>query len=373
MVRAGHEVTVGAGRAWSLAGASRGARGVALRSKALTAPEAYVREVAALAASTGARVLIPITDASVDAVLGYRELLPPGLTLPLASLATYRDASDKVLVHQLASELGIGIVESVIVARPGREAPADARLYPGVVKPHRSVVGEGARIKTGVHLVSSHDECQRVLAALPEDAFPVLVQRRVHGPGEGIFLARWGGRTIARFAHRRLRENPPSGGGSVYRESIEADTAVLAACEALLDRLHWEGVAMIEGKRDSERGGWCVMEINGRFWGSLQLAIDAGVDFPALLVEAALGGEPVAPPAWRTGVRLRWEWGEIDHVLIRLTRSRERLKLPHGAPTKPAAVAAFLRHRLGRDRLEVLRLFDPLPFIVETLGRLRPG
>jgi hypothetical protein len=36
---------------------------------------------------------------------------------------------------------------------------------------------------------------------------------------------------------------------------------------------------MVEFKDDGVNPP-CLMEINGRFWGSLQLAIDAGVDFP---------------------------------------------------------------------------------------------
>jgi predicted ATP-grasp superfamily ATP-dependent carboligase len=315
-------------------------------------------------------MVIPVTDASAEAVLGNREWLPPGLALPFASHAIYREASDKVRVHEIALECGIGIEESAIVRRQGDAAPDDAALYPGYVKPHRSVVGGARRVKTGVRFVATREECERVLRDLDPAAFPVLVQRRIVGPGEGVFLARWGRRTIARFAHRRLREKPPSGGVSVYRESILPDPAVMAACERLLDALNWEGVAMIEGKRDLASGAWRVMEINGRFWGSLQLAIDAGVDFPSRLVRAVLGENVGDPPAWTPGVRLRWEWGEVDHLLIRLRRSREALNLPAEAPGKLGAVAAFLAHRPGRDRCEVLRLGDPLPFVVESLARL---
>ena len=78
------------------------------------------------------------------------------------------------------------------------------------------------------------------------------------------------------------------------------------ACDALLDRLEWQGVAMVECKRDLDRGGWRAMEINGRFWGSLQLAVDAGVDFPRLLAAAALSGPPVlGGPAARLATRPR--------------------------------------------------------------------
>ena len=40
---------------------------------------------------------------------------------------------------------------------------------------------------------------------------------------------------------------------------------------------------MVEFKLDARDGVAKLMEINGRFWGSLQLAVDAGVDFPAIL------------------------------------------------------------------------------------------
>jgi len=53
---------------------------------------------------------------------------------------------------------------------------------------------------------------------------------------------------------------------------------------------------MVEYKIDSASGTPYLMEINGRFWGSVQLAIDAGVDFPRLLVECALGREPARSP-----------------------------------------------------------------------------
>ena len=69
----------------------------------------------------------------------------------------------------------------------------------------------------------------------------------------------------------------------MYRESIALDPELLARSRALLDRFEWNGVAMIEYKIDEATGTPYLMEINGRFWGSLQLAVDAGVDFPALL------------------------------------------------------------------------------------------
>ena len=370
LVRAGHIVAVAAESRTSLAGSSRGVTERHVTPNPLLDADAFVREVVGILRASAIDLLIPVSDASTEAILERRDALPPGTQLPCASLEVYRAASDKVLVHRLACEVGLGIPDTVVVEQYGSAAPADARLYPGVVKPHRSVVGAGqARRKTGVAQVRDREECERVLRALPPEAFPVMVQRRIHGAGEGFFTLRLPGGTAAYFAHRRLRERPPSGGVSVQRESIALDPTLKARCDALLDRLHWTGIAMVECKRDLESGDWRVIEINGRFWGSLQLAIDAGVDFPAILADAVAGVPQSVPQPWRAGVRSRWEWGDMDHLLLRMIRSRARLKLSPQAPGRLRVLADFLTHRLGRDHLEVFRFGDPAPFLVESARR----
>jgi hypothetical protein len=126
---------------------------------------------------------------------------------------------------------------------------------------------------------------------------------------------------------------------------------------------------MLEFKTDRGTGRPYLMEINGRFWGSLQLAVDAGVDFPTLLVRCALGDRPTRP-GYRVGVRNRWWWGDVDHLLARLRHSPAQLGLPPGAPSRWQAARDFARLWRPGDRNEVLRLSDPWPFVRETLDWL---
>ena len=121
---------------------------------------------------------------------------------------------------------------------------------------------------------------------------------------------------------------------------------------------------MVEFKEDRITGRRYLMEINGRFWGSLQLAVDAGVDFPTLLVSAALGGRPVPVTHYKLGVRERWWWGEVDHLLARL-----RGTSAPGQGSRANAVRVFLRPGPG-IRNEVLRADDPWPFVRETIAWL---
>jgi predicted ATP-grasp superfamily ATP-dependent carboligase len=368
LLAAGHEVYVAA-RGRSLAGATRGARRCHVDANPLRDPAAYVAEVGGLAGALAIDLMLPVTDASVEALLEHRHALPPRVILPLPDLAAYRGASDKARTLDLARQAGLAVPDSVMLATPAdRDALPPADFFPAVLKPHRSVVpADVGRRKVGVSYVPDAASCRAALAALPAGAFPVLLQRAIRGPGEGLFALVWDGRMVASFAHRRLREKPPEGGVSVYRESISPPAELLAAGTRLLRLLRWQGVAMIECKRDLATGRHVLMEINGRLWGSLQLAIDAGVDFPALLVSCAQGARPAAVHAYRVGVRSRWFWGDVDHLYLRLRNGA-------GVAAKLAAVREFLRFRPGRDREEIWRWRDPAPFLLESLrwfGALR--
>jgi predicted ATP-grasp superfamily ATP-dependent carboligase len=361
LVRAGHTVHVAAPTRVSLAGAARGVRRHLLLADPLADPRGYAAEVGRLAEREGAVVLLPVTDASVEPLLEHRDALPAGVALPFPDLSTYRAASDKAHVLELARACGFGVPETRIVPSPaeGDAAAADA-CFPAVVKPHRSVVTvDGVRRKLPVVPVADVVACRLALAALPAAAFPVLLQRWVAGVGEGFFALRWGGRTVAMFAHRRLREKPPAGGVSVYRESIPLEQPLVGPGLRLLDALGWSGVAMIECKREEGTGRQVVMEVNGRFWGSLQLAVDAGVDFPALLVSCAAGVTVPEFSHYRAGVRSRWFWGDVDHLYLRLRDSR--------AGSRLRALLEFIRVNPRRDRCEIWRWRDPAPFVVETL------
>jgi hypothetical protein len=109
------------------------------------------------------------------------------------------------------------------------------------------------------------------------------------------------------------------------------------------------------------------MEVNARLWGSLQLAIDAGLDFPVALAEFGLGRPITVGGAFHGGVRTVWEFGELDHAIALFSKSREELHLPASSEIGfQAALRAILDHRWS-DRLEILRWNDPFPFMIEIV------
>ena len=369
--RAGHEVHVASGDPRSLSTASRHCSREVVAPDPAADPGGYRDFLERITADGAYDVLLPMTDLSIPHALELRAARP-GLALPIPSSEAYHRASDKVELLRLAAEAGVPVPPQEELATPDpREGTggsvATALRFPVVVKPGRSAV-EGATdtARFRVSVAEDREALDRQLRELDPRAYPVLLQERIRGPGLGAFALFWEGEPVAWFAHRRLREKPPTGGVSVYRESVPLRDDLREHATRLLSRLGWSGVAMVEFKEDEATGVPYLMEINGRFWGSLQLAIDAGVDFPALLVGLALGERPTPPRPYRTGVRSRWLWGEVDH-LVTLARHGRELRRTH--PELPSLARALARVALPwrpGDRFEVLRASDPGPFLRET-------
>jgi hypothetical protein len=115
-----------------------------------------------------------------------------------------------------------------------------------------------------------------------------VVQGNVPGQGVGAFFLVGGGKTLAEFMHLRLHEVPFTGGVSSLRASFRHE-AILADAREKLAATGWQGVAMMEYRWDPATDRFWFVEMNARFWGSLHLALFAGVDFPRLLLDAWRG------------------------------------------------------------------------------------
>ena len=365
--RAGYAPIVVSREERSLGGASRYAAAAIRVPDPLRHGEQFLAAVAAIVRQHNVRVVVPVTEPSSLALLDATSL--NGAIIAGPSLAAFRAISDKEHMLTVAHDVGLATPAQIRIERSWDAGLVsnDALRFPVVLKPTRTLRGGALH---SVAYAADAEALRERVTQLPESAFPLLVQQRIIGPGTGVFLLRWNGRVLATFAHRRLRETPPSGGASVYSESVAADPELVAGATRLLEKFDWQGVAMLELKRDLATGTPYVMEVNGRLWGSLQLAIDAGVDFPALLVGAALGEFPAQPPVYRAGVRLRSWWGDVNHLLARLRHSADRLSLPPNAPTRGQLIRDFLLWR-GSDRNETLRLDDPRPFLVDTLDWIK--
>jgi predicted ATP-grasp superfamily ATP-dependent carboligase len=364
----GHEVFTAAAGATSLAGVSRHSRASFQYPDPAADSEGFVRAVCDFAAREKIDLVIPMTEITTLLLTGERARLPAGCKVPFPEQSLIDRASDKAAVMALAREIGVPIPATTVVANVAEARAASGSLsYPTVIKPARSRVRVASGwLSTGVEYAADAADLIRRLEALDPAVFPILLQERIAGPGVGVFACYDRGEPIARFSHRRLREKPPSGGVSVLRESAPLDPTASGHADRLLRELGWHGVAMVEFKQDSRDGSLRLMEINARFWGSLQLAIDAGVDFPGLLADLALGREVAPVSTYAHGVRSRWLWGDFDVLLALLFRPRARLDLPPNYPRRLRSLWEFMKFWSPGLNYEVERWNDPGPGLLEA-------
>jgi len=162
--------------------------------------------------------------------------------------------------------------------------------------------------------VPNSSEVKRVLAEQSKHYRSVLLQGFAQGRGAGAFILRWDKKLVARFGHQRLHEVPHKGGPSSLRKAY-FDEALFKDALLRAEALDWEGPAMFEYRQDPMSGKFQLMELNARFWGSLHLALYAGVDFPAKLADLARGADVSPQMSFDENVIARLTVpGEIQHV-----------------------------------------------------------
>lgn len=343
--REGIPVTVGSIDPRSLAGSSRYCARTVCYPSPLEDVEAF--QAAVLKEVQGGRygVLLPVTDVTTLLVAQMHTTLAPFVQLPTPAAKQIQLAQDKRHVLVVAKQLGIACPETFCFEEGGGLADFGRRVrYPVVIKPRFSRYLRNGRWVFGhVHyahdpeaLVTRYEESRR---EIPDP----LLQEKIEGHGQGVFLLVWNGELKAAFCHRRLREKPPWGGVSVYRESIAPDKGLVEKSFALLRALEWQGPAMVEFKVDRRDGQAKLMEVNGRFWGSLQLAIDAGMNFPLLLYRLLCGENVPAQFDYRIGTKSRWLLGDLDQLLIRFTHSEEANGVSPYGTSKLRACLDFMK------------------------------
>ena len=123
---------------------------------------------------------------------------------------------------------------------------------------------------------------------MSEEFSQYLITEFISGIGVGVFFLIWDGVIIADFMHLRSREVPYQGGVSSCRESF-FNQEIYNDAVSKIRSMKWQGVAMMEYRWNSKTDEFFLMEMNGRFWGSLHLPIYAGVDFPKLLITCMSG------------------------------------------------------------------------------------
>ena len=331
-------------------------------------PDAVVEAILGRVERDGIDLVIPITDELLLPLAEARDRFAGLTKLAVPDPAGLAVTHDKSSTFDLAERLGVPVPPTRIVDAGADVTSVGQELgYPVVVKPvaSREVLPDRTISSHVVSYAADAAALEARLATLTPGT-RVLLQRWLPGDGMGVELLMDHGRPLAAFEHRRLREFPPTGGASSLRESVPLDDDLYANAVRMLHELEWTGLAMVEFRRGRDGIGY-LMEINGRVWGSLPLAVRAGVDFPGEVAELLMGAErpavTAAETAYRLGVRARNLRLDIAWIGSVLSGRRRQRGMPWPSRRKAfGAMASLLDPRIGDD---LMSWSDPTPGLAQ--------
>ncbi len=335
-------------------------------------------------AKLGVRPLILcFSDATQNALFSEYEESTSDFVLCVPSRASYEIAQSKTKTYELAECLNIPTIQTY------RTSAYKDVTYPAVVKYTESVVWkEGKGVRGSAEFVFSKEELEvKVQEVLQKTGQAPLIQEFIQGDEYGVEMVCEEGVPLATFVHKRIRSLSPRGGAAVVKETAEENQqtqAMVRYAYTLVEKLRWIGPVMVEFKvsREAREGALMghkvndkdgtvrLMEINGRFWGSLPLAVRAGVDFP--LIAYRLGrGEDTGDiqEAFSTPyVRTRHFLGDVVWV-CRVLFTRDPMRA-HLYPSRLRALWDF-KMELFKSKSDTFLRSDLLPWLMEYVGFIR--
>lgn len=312
------------------------------------------------------RVILPTGDATISALAPMRaQLAALGSMLALAPDSALAIANDKARTLRVAAELGIAAPRSVQVGNIDDLAAAIDRFgFPFVLKPTISWTGR-SRYRMVPTEVVDRDEAIEATESFLRAGAGVIAQEWAGGRREGTTLFIADGDVRMSCGHVAHRTTPPLGGASAVRESIQVPGDIHDPAIRLAKAIGIEGPCEVEFRRDAS-GRPLLMEINPRLAGTLENAIQCGINVPLMVWRWAIGQQVEQVASHRAGVRTRWLQGDLRW----LGENHQRIGRPDSIPWGRSLwvfCAEFARTR----HYDVLDWHDIRPSLVELASTAR--
>lgn len=268
-------------------------------------------------------VLFPMDDDSMSLVIDNFDKFSKICKLALPPKDSFLAALNKDRTVAIAQKAGAVCPETVFIDDIDTLLEKIAPLkFPVVIKP---VVSSGSR---GIRVVKDESSFLGTYMDI-HSRFPFpMVQEYIAGNEkvDVCLLYNKENQLRACFIQKELRHFPVGIGPSTVQESIHFPELKEIALK-IMEGLPWVGVVELEFMIDRINDRIVFMEINPRFWASLEMAVLAGVDFPYLYYKVAMEGDCEEVFSYHEGLKARWLYpGDILHFLT--SRNRFRLDPP---------------------------------------------
>jgi predicted ATP-grasp superfamily ATP-dependent carboligase len=304
-------------------------------------------------------MLIPTDDQTLTAVTEHYDDFKDMLHIACPPPPITRLILNKASTLEVARKCGIRVPNTVVVSNSAQFSDLSRSfLFPWVLKPAE----KDTRIEEVKSVtLATADEVALKFPTAREFMPPMLLQEYCVGAGVGVEMLMHDGECLAVFQHRRLKELPYTGGVSVTALAECPDPALVESSLTLLRALQWEGVAMVEFKVNPDRSSADLMEVNGRYWGTISLPISSGMDFPWYHWQVVHGEQPQIPRSYAAGAKWRWTIGSLDRIYSLAAAARDSVAARKALSNN---LAHLLKDFAPGILDSTLSLTDPMPSVV---------
>jgi hypothetical protein len=315
----------------------------------------------------GVALVAPSTDLTLERC--YQASRPDGTIAGAHLLAPDRSTGevflDKLEGVKCAARHGFPVPVTSTGAGPTEVVEAAIALgFPCVIKPRRSYQPVGGVMTQLRHrVVSDRREAEAAVAALTGDeGLLPLAQQFVPGRAFAVTAVVHRRAVLAMAARETLSFYPPSGGTSVWKRTVAADSPGIGEAITLLRGVGLEGIAEVEYQVTA--AGPMFMEVNPRLHGWIPLAEAARPGLLRTAVAVALNDERAEPLSdYRPGLEMRWVGGELKRLGMLVGAER------HTAPRRQIIHTVWPPWRPGMQ-YDGLDLSDLGPLAPERFSRL---
>jgi predicted ATP-grasp superfamily ATP-dependent carboligase len=329
-------------------------------------PDGFLRQLRAFISAGGHDMLIPADDQALVAITKHYHELQSLLYLACPPPKITHRVLNKIETLDVARACGVLVPDTKVISNSLQLSDlSDEIRFPCVLKPAAKGI-QNEEVKSYI-LRSAKD----VSVKFPEPRVfhpPMLLQAYCDGDGVGVEILMQKGQIVAAFQHRRLKEYPHTGGLSVSAISEPLDSELAEKSVSLLRALQWEGPAMVEFKVNREDRRAVLMEVNGRYWGTISLPEFAGIDFPTLHWQVAHGEFPTRTVNYSVGAQWRWTAGHLLRLHGMMLAARRSISARKELLCNMSDLP-WLLNPSTHDAL--LQLSDPLPALLDLFRTLK--
>lgn len=307
-------------------------------------------------------VLIPICDTTVIPISEKIKSFGKYTTIACPENKILKKSINKSKTINIAQRKGIPVPKTYFVKSIDELKKLSSKLnFPVIIKPRYSCFWKGDEINYGYSEVVFDKSSLITKYVHQHNLVPYpLIQEFIQGRGYGISVIAKEGKPVAIFSHKRLKQVPINGVVSCLRISVKPPPDMKKYALRLLKELKWNGVAMVEFILDKKDNIPKLMEINGRFWGSLELAISSGIDFPYIFLKLFYGETLNISTRYKIGHKCRWLKGDLFYLLLILKSKKKSLGY------KMKQIMSYIQIFERNMSYDIFKLNDILPGVFEN-------